>query len=70
MTQGLFRLSEVIAVTHIEDGDDFGMALETSRARQDDAWWARYVRGPYTPQRFMNWWVARRWIVPRDIQRS
>lgn len=70
MTQGLTRLARVIAVTHDEDGDDFEASVEDSRAHQDDAWWARYVRGAYSPQRFLNWWIARRWVVPRDIRRS
>lgn len=69
MTQGLFRMTGVIA-SITSDTSDFEAALADSRARQDDAWWARYVRLPYTPQRFTNWWVARRWIIPRDIRRS
>ena len=67
MTRGFFRLAEVIAVI---DREDFGEAFSDSRARQEDAWWAQYVRRPYTPQRFINWWIARRWIIPRDIRRS
>ncbi len=67
MSDGFFRFAEVIAVI---DREDFAEALDDSRARQDDAWWARYIRLPYTPQRFTNWWVARRWIIPRDIRRS
>lgn len=68
MSRGLFRMASVaFAVT---DDADLQVALDDSRARQDDAWWAAYVRAPYTPQRFLNWWVARRWVVPRDIRRS
>lgn len=68
MSQGFFRLTEVIAVA--TDIDDLEEALDDSRARQDDAWWARYTRLPYSPQRFLNWWIARRWVIPRDIRRS
>ncbi len=64
---GLFRLASVIAVV---DGEDFEASFADSQARMQDAYWARYVRGPYTPQRFINWWIARRWIIPRDIRRS
>jgi hypothetical protein len=70
VSNGLFRLARVIAVVSSDDGDDFGEAIDDSRARQDDAWWARYIRLPYTPQRFLNWWIARRWVIPRDIRRS
>jgi hypothetical protein len=66
--RGLFRLAEVIAVVTADD-DDFEAGLDDSRARQDDAWWARHVRLPYSPQRFTNWWVARRWIIPRDVRK-
>lgn len=69
MSDGLFRLASVAFSVTSDDGD-FQRALDYSRARQDDAWWASYVRAPYTPQRFLNWWVARRWIIPRDIRRS
>ncbi len=67
MSDGLFRLAKVIAVI---DRDDFSEAIDDSRARQEDAWWARYIRRPYSPQQFINWWIARRWIIPRDIRRS
>jgi hypothetical protein len=69
VSEGLFRMTEVI-VSVTAETDDFEAALDDSRARQDDAWWARHVRLPYTPQRFISWWVARRWIIPRDIRRS
>ena len=66
---GLFRLASVVAVIDADVGD-FEDAINDSIARQQDAYWARYARGPYTPQRFLNWWVARRWIIPRDIRRA
>jgi hypothetical protein len=58
----------IVAIT--ADTEDFQKSLDESRSRLDDGWWAHYVRLPYTPQRFINWWVARRWIIPRDIRRS
>lgn len=57
----------VIAVEHPlfeqEAVDDFA-------ARRDDAFWAAYMRLPFTWQRFTNWWVARRWVRPRDIRKE
>ena len=38
-------------------------------ARSDDAYWLRFVRRPVTPQRFVDWWVARRFVVPRDVRK-
>ena len=51
------------------DGEDLGAALEDSMARRDDAYWLRYVRQRFAWQRFTDWWLARRWIVPRDIRK-
>lgn len=39
-------------------------------ARMDDAYWARYIRQPFSWHRFTIWWVARRWVRPRDIQKE
>lgn len=69
MTQGLVRLASVSFAVTSDDGD-FQRALDDSRSRQDDAWWAAYIRAPFTPQRYLNWWVARRWVIPRDIRKE
>jgi hypothetical protein len=69
VSDGLFRLASVYAVVDA-DTADFQAAIDNSISRQQDAYWAHYIRLPYTPQRFINWWVARRWIIPRDIRRS
>lgn len=46
-------------------------AIAEQQARRDDAFWARFVkRFPVTPQGFLNWWVARRWVRPRDITKE
>lgn len=45
-------------------------AIEDHATRMDDAHWARYVRGPFSWQRFTNWWIARRWVIPRDPRRE
>lgn len=44
--------------------------LDRMTARWDDVFWSRYTRRPFTWQRFLNWWVARRWVVPRDIRKE
>lgn len=59
----------MIAVIVAEDADDFEVALDDSTARNDDAFWARFVARIATPHRFLTWWVARRWLIPRDIRR-
>jgi hypothetical protein len=52
----------------IEDGF-LPEAFEEAGARMDDAYWLRVSQRPLTPQRFLDWWVARRWVVPRDVRR-
>ena len=37
--------------------------------RLDDSIWARRIRLPFTWQRFINWWVCRRWLQPRDVRK-
>lgn len=53
------------------DASEYERNLGEVRAKLDDAFWARFVRrAPVTPQGFLNWWVARRWLRPRDITRE
>ena len=40
-------------------------SLEEDVARWDDTFWSAYTRRPFSWQRFMTWWVARRWVIPR-----
>ena len=49
--------------------EDLGEAIADATARWHDRVWGRYVMKPFTWQRFTNWWVARRWIMPRDVRR-
>ena len=58
------------AIIYVEDEPEVGPALDRNTARLDDAFWATQVRLPYTPQRFLNWWIARRWVRPRDIRKE
>jgi hypothetical protein len=46
-----------------ESGDDFV-------ARADDAFWAAFIRRPFSWQQYTTWWVARRWVIPRDIRKE
>jgi hypothetical protein len=58
----------VTAVIMIEDGYLVDSWAEDT-ARMDDAYWSRAARQPLSPQRFMDWWIARRWVMPRDVRR-
>lgn len=59
----------VSRVILIEDGFLLEDALDSDTARMDDAYWSRAARHLLTPQRFMDWWIARRWVMPRDVRR-
>jgi hypothetical protein len=50
--------------------DDAFLDLDESLSRVDDRYWAYevFVR-PFTWQRFLNWWAARRYVQPRDVRR-
>lgn len=52
------------------DAREYEHQLGLTTSKMDDAYWARFVRQPFTWQRFTIWWVARRWIRPRDIRRD
>lgn len=45
-------------------------ALEDSVARLDDRSWSAFVEGPFSWRRFTTWWVARRWVMPRDVRKE
>lgn len=51
--------------------DDFEAALAESTARVDDARWLHFALGPWRGwQAFLNWWIARRWVMPRDVRKQ
>lgn len=55
----------------IEDGFLEEAFLDNDTARYDDAYWARVAgRFPAAPQTLINWWIARRWVRPRDITKE
>lgn len=69
MTRGATLLEPIIAAMTPEDDSDVQAALDDSTSRHDDAYWARFVAAPFTWRRYSEWWVARRWVVPRDVRR-
>lgn len=61
----------VSTVLQVEHTESIPAALAEQTARLDDAFWARFARRLWvTPQGFVNWWIARRWAVPRDITKE
>jgi hypothetical protein len=68
---GRAYFGRVYAVVQPEWGDDDEVVdWDQSLARQDDAYWSWMVmRARFSWQLFTNWWIARRWIVPRDVTR-
>lgn len=60
----------VLAVIAVDDPANEQKAVDDFTARRDDAYWTIHVRKPFTWQRFTNWWVARRWVRPRDITKE
>lgn len=53
-----------------EFAEEVEFLLDEATARADDALWMRYVKGQFSWQRFINWWVSRRWVMPRDVRRQ
>lgn len=51
-----------------EDGSPID--FEESTATRDDGFWS-YIAfaAPFSWQWFLNWWIARRFVVPRDVRR-
>jgi len=56
-------------VVQVDFEEQLGPAIEAHTELMDDAYWARFVRKPFTWQRFTTWWAARRWVMPRDPRR-
>jgi hypothetical protein len=50
--------------------DEYEEALRDFTARNDDAYWSRFARASRGSWHdFTQWWIARRWIVPRNPSR-
>lgn len=68
---GRAYFGRVLAVVAPEWAEDDGeVDFDESLARQDDVYWAwAALRARFTWQLFLNWWVARRYVAPRDVRR-
>lgn len=66
------EFGRIVAVVQPEWAEDDGVIdWEESLARWDDAMWSRFVFGPvpFRWQTFILWWIARRYVIPRDPTR-
>lgn len=69
--EGATVLTPIAGHLMIEDGFLEEAFLDQDMSYRDDAHWARHAaRFPVSPQGFLNWWVSRRWIRPRDITKE
>jgi hypothetical protein len=67
LRQGSQPVPVIVVLTGDEDLQD---GIDDFTARADDAYWHRFARAPqFSWRRFTSWWIARRWIVPRDPRR-
>ena len=71
MPTGVSHLVPVAGVFYAEREEDTIPSADDNLARLDDAYWSSQVRAtPFTWQAFTDWWIARRWIIPRDITKE
>lgn len=68
LVEGVAYPMRVVALSEGE-GEDAQAEFDRTTARLDDAYWERFVRGAFSWARFTTWWVARRFVEPRDIRR-
>lgn len=40
------------------------------QGRMDDAYWSYQLRRPFSWSLYRRWWIARRWVIPRDIRKE
>lgn len=63
------NLWPVLAVGMSDDPDGW-IDWSEGIARWDDGFWSRVAfRMPFSWQWFLNWWVSRRYVEPRDVRR-
>lgn len=62
----------VVGVIGVEYPEQVDASLADWRAKADDAYWESVVHGalPFSWQLYTEWWVARRWITPRDPRKE
>jgi len=51
-----------------DDDEEIGPALDDAVARLWDAHWLAACRGPFSWMLFTEWWIARRWLLPRGAR--
>lgn len=50
--------------------DDHPIDFDESTAAADDRYWSWVAfAAPFSWMTFIRWWIARRWVVPRDVRR-
>lgn len=59
----------VAMVLQLESLDREADDIDEAVTRLDDGYWLRFVEAPFSWRRFLQWWVARRWVEPRDIRK-
>lgn len=70
MPAGVSHLIPVDTVILAEDVRDVPAEVERSISEQDDRYWSAVImRRPFSWQGFLEWWIARRWLEPRDVTR-
>jgi hypothetical protein len=52
-----------------ERDEDVQPEIDDLDSRLEDAVWAGRLRLPFTWQRWLNWFVCRRWLLPRDVRK-
>jgi hypothetical protein len=49
--------------------EELAAGMASAVARMDDAFWAARIRRPFTWQGYLDWFVSRRWLMPRDVRK-
>lgn len=49
---------------------DFIPQMEAYVAHMATAYWRAALKRPFSWQGFTNWWVSRRWVIPRDPRKE
>lgn len=60
----------VVSLITPEGERDVPEGYDAYTATVDDLWWSHFVRRSFTWPSFYRWWVARRWVRPRDVRRG
>ena len=58
----------IVAMT--DSFSSFAQSLEQGTAQMDDLYWWSVAYGPFSWRMFYQWWIARRWVMPRDVRKQ